>query len=404
MNYNNIPLYSKSKTGKTLVWSAFSDYSLNTEGFVNIIVTWGQENGKMQEKIRTVKSGKNLGRSNETSLKEQVDLEIKYLYESQFDKNYFLSMNEYAEPKTPMLAHKFKDKAHKISLDADLNFIDEYCAQPKLNGVRCKVIITDEKTPMVFLSRTNKAFRSFPLLEKKLKEMFKVGDEIDGELFHPSIPFENIITLVNSSDDRSITNPLTEETWESKDIQYHVYDIIPVTLQEASFKERFYPLLERIAEDNLPVSIVPTTIVKNFEEVKLLFKAFMVKGFEGLMFRKSDSKYEYGIRSLYLLKYKEMEQEEFLISDIYLAENDPSKVMFTLSNHHATTKLYSHFDCALKGNKDDNLLFYTHREDYLLKYLTVDYQVLSKYNVPLFPVGIVIRDGAIVDGIFKPSI
>jgi len=37
-------------------------------------------------------------------------------------------------------------------------------------------------------------------------------------------------------------------------------------------------------------------------------------------------------------------------------------------------------------------------------YLTIDYQTLSEYKVPLFPVGIDIREGEIVDGVFVAGV
>lgn len=49
-------LYSKNKSGKTLVWSAVSDYTLNAEGQTTIVVTFGQLDGKIQTKLRHVKS------------------------------------------------------------------------------------------------------------------------------------------------------------------------------------------------------------------------------------------------------------------------------------------------------------------------------------------------------------
>ena len=123
------------------------------------------------------------------------------------------------------------------------------------------------------------------------------------------------------------------------------------------------------------------------------------------MLRDGSMPYEFGKRSIGLLKYKVMEQAEFRIKRIYIAENDPEKVMFTVYNHFDPTENYFTFECALKGDKNINFSYYLNKEKFEEKsWLTVDYQVLSAYNVPLFPVGIAVRDGEVIDGVFVPSV
>ena len=98
-----------------------------------------------------------------------------------------------------------------------------------------------------------------------------------------------------------------------------------------------------------------------------------------------------------------MEDEEFKIKSIYLAENDNQKVMFVLYNHHnLADENYSSFDCFIKGDKEVNLEYFNNQQYYINKWLTVQYQTLSKYNVPLFPVGLAIREGIEEDGKFRP--
>ena len=100
-----------------------------------------------------------------------------------------------------------------------------------------------------------------------------------------------------------------------------------------------------------------------------------------------------------------MEDEEFKIKDIYLAENDDQKVMFVLHNHHGEKDSnYSSFDCFMKGDKEINLKYFNLKDQYINKWLTVQYQTLSKYNVPLFPVGISVREGVEENGRFIPNI
>lgn len=55
-NYNNTYLYSKNKSGKILQWRAYSEFQLNSDGFIEVIVEFGQQEGKLQTKTRFVKS------------------------------------------------------------------------------------------------------------------------------------------------------------------------------------------------------------------------------------------------------------------------------------------------------------------------------------------------------------
>ena len=69
-------LYSVSKTGKILVWQAMLSPDLNDDGHLEITITSGQQEGKKVNKVRLVKSGKNIGRANETTIQRQAADEL----------------------------------------------------------------------------------------------------------------------------------------------------------------------------------------------------------------------------------------------------------------------------------------------------------------------------------------
>lgn len=52
---NNLKLYSKNKTGKALEWTA-SILDKDENGYIPIEIVFGQVDGKLQQKIRYVKS------------------------------------------------------------------------------------------------------------------------------------------------------------------------------------------------------------------------------------------------------------------------------------------------------------------------------------------------------------
>lgn len=414
MSLNNKLIYSRAISGKALRWRAFTDYSLNEDGHITITIEFGQVDGKLQLKHRYVKSGKNLGRSNATTIREQADLEIKYLYQKQYDKSYFDSLDDFEVPLRPQLAHKYVDKAHKINwvqktLDAaKAKLSTYYYASKKLNGIRCFIFV-EEGRVVKFESRTGKEFKYFTHISQDLNA-YRADDEsvkgskliLDGELFNPVIPFEILCSLINSDEYVEVKDSETGKVWSTNDVQFHCYDFINLNKKDQNFVDRFVNAAHIPNTDN--IKLVESISVHSEDEMIALAKAWIREGFEGLMLRAGFGVYEFGQRSSNLLKFKIMDQAEFLIDRIYLAENDPTKVMFTLFNHFATEEEHSKFDCALKGDKLINLEIYKNRATHEKEsWLTTDFQVLSKYNVPLFPVGIIIRKGRLVNGVFTPD-
>lgn len=386
---NNVTLYSLSKTKKWKVWKASTDYSITPDKGIEIIIQWGYEDGKQQTKSIFVKSGKNIGKKNETSIVEQADLKLTYLYTAQFEDAYFKTKEEYVEPKGPMLAHKYKDKKHTIKWDKN-----RYFASKKLNGIRCFIHVLNGKVTH-FESRSSKNFKYFTHLAEQLEKVVTNDTTciFDGELFNPEIPFEVISTLVNSDD------YVEDSGYKTEDIHFYCYDYIDSKNPDSNFFDRFhdYLALYTIFLNTTCFHVVGNIQVKSEQEMIDLANTWISEGHEGLMLRDGEAPYVYSERSIALLKYKVMEQDEFLIKDIYLAENDPTKVQIVCYNHfNPTDPLYNSFDIgSLKGNKEDNIKNYFSKKEELIDkmYLTVDYQTLSKYNVPLFPVGIALRKG-----------
>ena len=394
-------LYGFASSGKVKTWKASSDFELNESGHVTITVEWGYKDGAIQTKLRTVKTGKNKGKSNETTVQQQAGLQLEQLYKAQLDSNYVyeddLETLRANPPKNAMLAHPFSKRAHTLPVDAEGNFTEEVYAQPKLNGIRCETRKTSD-TDAQFISRTNKPFTKFDHLTANALDILEVGKSLDSELFNKDLIFEHIASMVNADSDRTVSDEDGNIIHSVDEVQLHTYDLMGY--DDLTFKER-YEILEKMSEKfDKHIVLVETVLVKSLSHMKQLFTHWRKLGYEGLMLRVGSGKYEYSKRSNKLLKYKEMEQAEFRIDHIYAAENDPNKVMFQLWSEEGQ----AHFDCALKGDKNENLKYLKNPELYIGQYLTVDYQALSQYNMPLFPVGIIVRAGSLVDGKFIPDV
>lgn len=412
MSTPGVSLFAYDSKGKVRTWKA----SLSPQGdTIDILIEHGVLDGKMQTKVRTVKSGKNIGKKNETSLEEQALLELGYLYTKQLDSGYVYNILDYAVPKRPQLAYKYSDKKHTVKFYTD----EEYELNPhvpllytlsrKLNGIRCFIFAdySDKQRYVSFESRTGKLFKFFTHLDEELALKYSTTFRkviFDVELFHPDIPFEILCSLVNSDEYCEVLDENTGVTWKTSDVQAHCYDIVDQENVELSYEERFLNS-GWYTQDSDVIKLVENVPVYTEAQLVSLATQWIAEGDEGAMLRNIKAAYDFGARTVNLLKYKVMLQEEFQILKLYLAENDQEKVMATVANHHSTDPEYNTFECSLKGSKADNMKLYLSRDSIEKQaWLTIDYQVLSSYNVPLFPVGVVIRKGTLVNGVFVPEV
>jgi hypothetical protein len=397
MNLNNTLLYGSASSGKLKVWKAYTDYAVVPALGIKITKEWGYADGKQQVKDIYVTVGKNIGKANETTITEQAKLKLEQLYDAQLKSGYFKSETELNANNSilPQLAHQYSKKKHLLH-GPDEIFIKNVYLQPKLNGIRCLAFKVDETT-IKYLSRSGKLFKNFKHITKDLLSMLTIGDIVDGELFTQTVPFEIIASLVNSDDEDVVVG-----NYDITQLQYHLYD----KFSSDAFITRYSAIAS--AMNCLSVKLVETTKVLNMTEVRSKFEAYVTAGYEGVMLRDDTVPYMQGQRSNGLLKYKIMLSDEFLIHKIYLAANDPTKVQIICVNHNVDPESpHRYFDVgSVKGTKEYNVETYFNNKEALegVAYLTVDYQALSLYSVPLFPVGIALREGEVVNNIFVPTV
>lgn len=364
-------LYKLDSKNKTRFWQA------EIQGD-KIVISYGLEgSGKVQHKERSI-SPKNVGRANETTIEQQGLKDLESLVSAQKDKGYVEDISSYTPPFKPMLAHKYK---------ASLVDWQEAYASTKLDGIRCFIILKDGKVE--YMSRSGKPFKNFlHITEELLKFSPPTPCVLDGELFNRSLPFNEISSRVNS------------ETYEERDklIEFHMYDFILLDHLQQTFPDRLDRFWHAVEEPFSYIKFVEQVPVASEEEMLELFSEHIAEGYEGTMI-KSNAPYVFGKRSNSLLKYKEMEEAEFLILDVVESEQDPRKPKIVLSLPNGS----SFSTGTVRGDKESVYQKYlVNKQDVIGKWLTVRYQTLSSYGVPLFPVGIGIREGEVVDGQFVP--
>ena len=372
---NFAPLYSLNSNGSIQRWTISVEDN-------RIIKEYGQIGGKMQSITDIIRDGKNIGKSNETTSKEQAIAEATAQWEKKLKSGYAKTQKDakagVVDTKfvtggiEPMLAHKFRDHANKI--------IYPCYAQPKLDGIRCIAII--ENGVATLWTRTRKPITGVPHIIRAIEKQFpncvphcvgKYRIVLDGELYNHAYKnrFEEIVSFV-----KQVTPKAGHEV-----VEYHIYDMV----NDFEFHERTDTINN--AELQAPLIAVKTNYVSNADQLTEQLGSDRFDGYEGTMVRNADSEYEHK-RSYNLQKIKEFEDAEFKITGVKSGRGR----MVDCAIFTCTTKNGDLFDCKMEGSLDVLKDILKNSRSAIGKMLTVRYQGLTNGNLPRFPIGVCVRD------------
>jgi hypothetical protein len=300
----------------------------------------------------------NVGRANERNSEEQAYFEFDAIINKQRDKGFRGKGERKNVRPMPMLAHKFTDHKGKVDFPVYV--------QPKLNGMR---MLFDGSTGW---SRGNKEV--IPEVIQHLG-FETLGNIFDGELMLPN----NVLLQESMKAIKKFRPELSPE------LLYHVYDIVDET---RTFEERNNLIKQLSPFFPSNVVTVPTYICHNETDVMKYHKMFTKAGYEGTMIRDPQTGYEIGKRSYSLLKLKDFVDAEYRITNVIDGDgSDKGLAIFVLETDNGNT-----FNCRPEGTQENRAELYKSRTKLIGKYLTVRYQELSKDGVPIFPVGVSVRD------------
>lgn len=368
-------LYKMDNKGKIRQWSIEVIEKLNGgNGAWLYQQTHGVKGGKMQSTSTWVQEGKNEGKSNETSPREQCILEATSLWTKQRDRKGYTETIPSEKPFGPMLAKSY---------DKDGKHIKFPCyVQPKLDGLRC--IAKVENGAVSLWSRQNKQFKVLKHIEEELS---KFPDGIyDGELYIHGTPFQTIVGAIK----RDEKNENTEK------IQYWIYDLINDNTNEKRQEELcsiFYKMYGPKPFDMTCIYNVLTRKVFNKDELIKEHKNWVDLKFEGIMLRNKHGLYKIGGRSADLQKYKLFMEEEFEIVD---AEECVGK-MEGMCTFKCKTKDGAIFDVMPEGDEFTRQQYW---EDWVDGGISPGDRLTVKFfqwtdstpAVPRFPIGKAIRN------------
>lgn len=375
-------LYKKTSTGAIQTWKIAADPILEGElglPYAEITTVYGLELGKKQVAKEVIKSGKNLGKANETTPLEQAMAEAQSQWQKKVDKGYVQDVSDAVEGKVdtnsitggidPMLAYGYDKQGHKINYPA---FV-----QPKLDGHRCIAILVDGKCTL--WSRNRKPILSMPHIVKAIEDMFTpdVTVILDGELYNHDYreKFEELTSKIKQ----------TKPVLGHEVVQYWIYDVA----QEGTFEVRKETLnaLSEFADPDGPLVVVDTQLAEDADEMISIFGVYINYGFEGLMVRNRTGLYK-NKRSYDLQKVKVMADAEFEVVDVTEGKGKMAgKAIFV-----CITPDGKEFSVKKVGALESLTKYFVNKEDYIGEQLTVKYQNLSADGIPRFPIGLRFRE------------
>lgn len=375
--------------GKTLIWSIGFNGS-------ELVTIHGQEGGAMQENRREIvpKAGRNMN--------EQAHQEARRRYIDKLREGYISGdplSSEVVRSKA-MLAQKYI--VGKTKLDFPV------ACQAKIDGIR--MLVTGNSTSLYCMSREGNEISNFSEVKKELKEFIMYlppNTVIDGELFSRTLTFNEVSGIVRKK--------LAIDPRESQ-IQYHIFDINMNDLTPFedryvilfnAFKSYLSDLLEKKTDPAVKfdsmygsanLRMLRSFAVYSHDEIIKYFNILKECKYEGIIIRKlggrrtekelKSSAYK-GTRVMNLLKYKgDRDSEEMEIIGAKTGEGqEKDLVIWVVKDPRGNV-----IPVRPQGSFEQRRQYWMEWNKYVGKFLTVEYNGLSEYGVPRFPIGIEIRD------------
>lgn len=365
-------LYKKTSGGAIQEWSCWADgprvYTLS-----------GQVDGRKVASEGTLCTGKNVGRSNETSPQAQADAEALSRWERKAKSGYCLTREEaeagevntdYVPVDVPlaMLAHVYEKRGSAMNWPC--------LSQPKLDGIRVLAVVNADGSCSLW-SRTRKPITGIPHVIEAIEALgLPTGTVLDGEAYEHGHRdrFEEIVSYV-----RQATPKAGHEI-----VQLHVYDLAS---HPGTFVERHAAVRRMIPRDHPTLVSVYTRELEDEEALADFMAEQLRRGYEGAILRSREGLYE-NKRSVGLLKVKTMLDEDFLVTGVQTGRGR----MEGLAVFTCRTPAGKSFNVKMQGALADLRKYVDDPSLAVGRPLEVRFQNLTADGLPRFPVGVRFKD------------
>lgn len=317
----------------------FDNKPINEPMFGWIHVKNGIEGGKIRKTASTiVRSGKNIGRANETNVFCQTMRDALSMYNKELRSKSALmaeGQTTTVELHPPMLAKKWD----KDNVDYSSVYV-----QKKYNGERIVMTLDANNVPVAYTRGAKFCHNCDHIKQQVLPILSAAKDNgehlyLDGEMYAHGLDLQTLSGILRQTAEYAV---------EHKEINFVIYDCFSTTLQPLPFSQRYAALLKYLdghakMDDNIITSInlagknvaispvdqlhtpvlessltVADTYLVNTDvgpTVDAIYREFLAAKYEGAMIR-LDAPYRYGTnkyRSGNILKYKPVNDDEFKI-------------------------------------------------------------------------------------------
>jgi len=261
----------------------------------------------------------------------------------------------------------------------------------KLDGMRMRVKVGDNGQ-MVKTSRENRDLGHITHLDEQFIEVFKflpTGCFIEGELYNIKYSRNQLMSILTTR--KKGVHPLL------KTVNYFIFDIY---LPNVPYQDRYEVLRKAFDEyykngwmkrEEGYVAMISSNLVWSDSEIEEFRIYYVSQGYEGLILHKVGVGLETFYRqnrSSNMLKYKEFQDAEGLIVDVYEGKGtEEGLVMFKLKNDEDVV-----FGVRPRGGFDNREYWFKHPEEVLGRKYTYRYIGKTDYNVPNHAVGVGFRD------------
>ncbi len=354
--YSLPTLFNVTRSGSIQQWTILYNHnSYWTES--------GQYGGKRKISAKTICSGKNIGKSNETSDQEQTILEASSIWELKKKKGFVESLDCAVE------SEKFTIQGCLDYYKHENKIIYPSIVEEKLNGMATYLNTDDSK----FYSRMN---NYIPALQSiaNLTTVFKRNLRIQGEFYSPDLSFNEIQSIFMSSINLK----------ELKGCKFYIYDVYDLSNKKLNTLQR-KELLKSIFTDEFLseyanfFNIHPYIICNSKSEYDSYhFKLVSLKK-EGTVIKNINSEYQLG-KTFYYLKRKEFKDEEFELIDFIEGkgkeENKASKAL-------CKTASGKYFEAGVNGDDLYRINLFNSKIKYIGKFAKIKYFEYSVDGIPL---------------------
>lgn len=345
-------------------------YKKDNKGNIRVLNYWTEKhffkqssgllNGQLIQNEKECR-GKNIGKTNETSPEQQALLEMESKIREKLQEDYFRTVEEAQKNVVilPMLAKNFQDEVHKI--DWNNCYI-----QPKLDGQRCLAMCTKEGSVTLISRDGIDIQKTHGSMQHIINDLTTIKEDVilDGELYIHSIKdnFQDVMKAI-----KKYREGISEK------VEYHVYDMI----SDKPFRLRN---IDKYIKNLSTCKKVPTLKIINKFDLEIRHIGNLAGGYEGSIIRWGEEGYKMNNRSSNLLKYKNFQDSDYLITDVVPADNRPDWGMVVCKCGDKT------FPATPQMSHEERKNILLNKADYIGQTAVIKHFGFTDAGLPRFPI------------------